>query len=139
MADLNKSILIGRLTADPELRHTAGSQIPVTSFSIAINRRFTKQGEKPIADFINIIAWRTTAEFVTKYFKKGQSILIVGSIQTRSYEDKEGKKRQAFDVVADEVQFAEPKKSGDDINFGTTANSFDEDFTEVDIDDALPF
>lgn len=141
MADLNKVILIGRLTGDPELRHT-GTNIPVTSFSIAINRRFVKQGEQSVADFINIVAWRTTAEFVAKYFRKGQAILITGSIQTRNYEDKEGKKRVAFEVVADEVQFAEPKRDGtssggSDLSFSNVGSN--DDFQQLANDDELPF
>jgi single-strand DNA-binding protein len=137
MANLNLVTLIGRLTADPELRAT-GTNIPVTSFSIAVNRKTAKDGTK-IADFLNIVAWRTTAEYVAKYFKKGQAILIVGSIQTRSYEDKEGRKRIAFEIVADEVQFAEPKRDGNDINVAPTASNFEGDFQELANDDTLLF
>jgi single-strand DNA-binding protein len=137
MAELNKVILIGRITKDPELK-TTPSGVSVTAFGIAVNRKTVK--DKPqIADFLNIVAWRTTAEFVAKYFKKGQAILIVGSIQTRSYEDKQGNKRIAFEIVADEVQFAEPKRDGNDINVGTTASSFEGDFAEIANDDTLPF
>ena len=141
MADLNKVILIGRLTADPELRHTA-SNLPVTSFSIAINRRFQKDSEQRAADFINIVAWRNNAEFVSKYFRKGQSILVIGSLQSRSYEDKEGKKRTAFEVVADEIQFAEPKRDGAsssaaEMTFSGAAPV--DDFQQIADDDDLPF
>lgn len=134
MADFNKTILIGRLTQDPELKMTASS-IPVTSFTIAINRK----GKEKIADFLNIVAWRNTAEFVTKYFKKGQAILIVGSVQTRSYEDKDGKKRMVFEVVADEVQFAEPKRDGTPSTAGTTSYTNGDDFTPIGEDEELPF
>ena len=137
MAELNKVILIGRITKDPELK-TTPSGVSVTAFSIAVNRKTVKDGTK-IADFLNIVAWRTTAEFVAKYFKKGQAILIVGSIQTRSYEDKQGNKRIAFEVVADEVQFAEPKRDGNDINVAPTASNFEGDFAEIANDDTLPF
>lgn len=110
--NLNKVILGGRLCADPELKQTQ-SGIAVTSFSIAVNRRFGEKQQdgttKPITDFINIQAWRQTAEFVCRYFRKGSSICIVGAIQTRSYTDKNGEKRYATDVVADEVLFVDSK------------------------------
>ncbi len=141
MADLNKVILIGRLTANPELRHTS-SNLPVTSFSIAINRRYQKDSEQRAVDFINIVAWRNNAEFVSKYFTKGQSILVIGSLQSRSYEDKEGKKRTQYEVVADEIQFAEPKRdgassSGTEMTFSGTAPA--DDFQQIADDDDLPF
>ena len=105
----NLVVLTGRLTADPELRYTSGN-IPVTSFSIAVSRRY-KAGEETQADFINIVAWRQTAEFVTKYFQKGSMIGIEGSIQTRRYVDKDtGKNRTAFEVLANNVQFVESKR-----------------------------
>ena len=107
----NLVVLTGRLTADPELRYT-GNNTPVTSFSIAVSRRY-KAGEQAEADFINIVAWRQTAEFVTKYFQKGSMIGIEGSIQTRRYTDKEtGKNRTAFEVIANNVQFVESKRDG---------------------------
>ena len=107
----NLVVLTGRLTADPELRYTSGN-IPVTSFSIAVSRRY-KAGEETQADFINIVAWRQTAEFVTKYFQKGSMIGIEGSIQTRRYVDKDtGKNRTAFEVLANNVQFVEAKRDG---------------------------
>ena len=107
----NLVVLTGRLTADPELRYTP-SNIPVTTFSIAVSRRY-KAGEQAEADFITIVAWRQTAEFVTKYFQKGSMIGIEGSIQTRRYVDKEtGKNRTAFEVVANNVQFVESKRDG---------------------------
>lgn len=136
----NLVVLTGRLTADPELKYTPNN-VPVTSFSIAVNRRY-KQGEEQQADFINIVAWRQTAEFVTKYFQKGSMIGIEGSIQTRKYTDKDGKKRTAFEVVANNVQFVESKRNTD-VNieaeppqsFSNTAS----DFTEMDGSDDLPF
>lgn len=108
MASLNKVILIGHLTADPELKQTA-TGIPVTSFSIGVTRRFTRQGEQPQSDFINIVAWRSTAEFISKFFRKGNAICICGSIQTRSYTDQQGNKRYVTEVVADEATFVERK------------------------------
>ena len=98
---MNKVILMGRFTGDPELRYTNNNK-PVTNFSIAINKRVNGESK---ADYINCIAWNTTAEFITKYFKKGQAIALVGRLQNRSYEDKEGNKRYSIDVVIEEVEF----------------------------------
>lgn len=106
----NLVVLTGRLTADPELK-TTQSGISVTSFSIAVDRRF-RSGEERQTDFINIVAWRQSAEFVAKYFKKGSLIGIEGSIQTRKYTDKNGNNRTAFEVVANNVQFVESKRDG---------------------------
>ena len=106
MASFNKVILIGNLTADPELKQTTGSSLSVCSFTIAINRRFTKgeQGQQSV-DFINIVTWRQQAEFVSRYFKKGNPILVCGQLQTRSWTDNQGQKRYATEVVADEASF----------------------------------
>ena len=106
MASFNKVILIGNMTADPELKQTAAG-LSVCSFSIAVNRRFTKsaeQGQQNV-DFINIVTWRQQAEFVSRYFKKGNPILICGQLQTRNWTDNQGQKRYATEVVADEVSF----------------------------------
>ena len=111
MATLNKVILIGNLTADPELKQTP-SGISVVSFTIAINRRYQSKnaGEgQQTADFIGIVAWRQTAEFVSRYFKKGKPILVCGALQSRSYTDAQGNKRYVTEVVADEVGFVENK------------------------------
>lgn len=108
---INVVVLTGRLTADPELK-TTNTGLSVCSFSIAVERRY-KQGEEKQADFINIVAWRSSAEFVAKYFKKGSMIAIEGAIQTRKYEDKDGNKRTAFEVVASNVQFADYGKKED--------------------------
>ena len=105
--NLNKVILGGRMTADPELKQTA-SGVAVTSFGVAVNRRYAKDGEQT-ADFINIVAWRATAEFICKYFHKGSSIALVGSIQTRTWTDQNGNKRYATEVVADEAYFVDSK------------------------------
>lgn len=104
----NKSILIGRLCADPEMR-TTPEGTNVTTFRIAVNRSHKKDK----ADFITIVAWRKTAEFICNYFKKGSAIGVEGAIQTREYTDKEGNKRTAFEVVADNVFFVESKKKDD--------------------------
>lgn len=100
----NKVILIGNLTADPELKQTA-SGISACTFSIAVNRRFKDENGQNACDFINIVAWRKTAEFVNQYFSKGKPILVCGQLQTRTWTDKEGNKRYATEVVADEVSF----------------------------------
>lgn len=131
---INRAILVGRLTADPELKYTP-SNVAVTSFSVAVERSYQKQGEERQTDFINIVAWRTTAEFVCKYFKKGNMIAVDGSIQTRSYTDKQGNKRTAFEIVADNVSFCESKAKG-----GYSDGSTTQDFTVVSSsDDDLPF
>ena len=104
----NLVVLTGRLTSDPELK-TTQTGVSVCSFSIAVERKY-KQGEDRQADFINIVAWRGTAEFVSKYFTKGSMIGIEGSIQTRKYQDKDGNNRTAFEVIANNVQFIESKK-----------------------------
>lgn len=107
----NKAILIGRLTADPELRTTPGG-VSVCTFRIAVNRPYTSGGERK-TDFINITAWRQTAEFVNRFFSKGRAIGIDGTIQTRDYVDKDGVKRNTFEIVAEKVFFIEPKPSSD--------------------------
>jgi len=110
---MNNVSLIGRLTADPELKHTQ-SGIANVRFSIAVDRTFTKQGEERQADFINIVAWRQTAEFVCKYFTKGQRIAINGEIRTGSFVGQDGNKRYTFEVMANNVEFCESKRSTSD-------------------------
>lgn len=118
---LNVVVLSGRLTADPELKTTQNG-ISVCSFSIAVERRYRADEEKQ-SDFINIVAWRSSAEFVSKYFKKGQMIAIRGSIQTRRYQDKDGKNKAAFEVVADDVQFADFGKKENKPNIDVTPSN----------------
>ena len=143
---LNVVVLSGRLTQDPELKTTPNG-ISVCSFSIAVERRF-KSGEERQSDFINIVTWRSSAEFVSKYFKKGQMIAIRGSIQTRKYQDKDGNNRTAFEVVADDVQFADfARREGDSAPAAAPAatpasysNASAGDFTSIDdVDEDLPF
>lgn len=143
---MNKAILIGNLTRDPEVR-TTGSGVSVCTFTIAVNRRFANQQGVREADFINIVAWRQTAELCGRYLAKGRKVAVVGSIQTRSYDAQDGSKRYVTEVVADEVEFisspqdgARPNRS-DDIPLppeptdnGPRAGVMD----EVD-DDELPF
>ena len=142
---LNVAVLMGRLTADPELKHTP-NDVAVTSFTIAVDRSYVKSGTERQADFIDVVAWRGTAEFVAKYFHKGQLIAVQGSIQTRTYTDKDGNKRKAFEVVADNVHFAESKKENAGNTHATPDNGRDKDysqdtgdFEEIPTDDDLPF
>ena len=118
---INCAVIMGRLTRDPELR-TTNTGIAVTSFTVAVDRSYAKQGEERQADFINVLAWRTTAEFVAKYFKKGSMIAVQGSIQTRSYEDKNGNKRTAFEIVADNVSFCGSKSESETKPLGYPAS-----------------
>lgn len=106
---MNVCILMGRMTADPELKKTP-SGVSVTTFTVAVERSYAKHGERQ-TDFIDVVAWRSTAEFISKYFRKGQMIAVQGSIQTRSYKDKQGNKRKAVEVQADNVSFADSKGS----------------------------
>lgn len=106
---MNKVFLMGRLTRDPELRQTA-NQISVASFTIAVDRKFKDASGQHQADFINCVAWRGTAEFVAKYFKKGGKIIITGSLQSRSWDDNDGKRHSVIEVVAEEAEFAESKR-----------------------------
>ena len=150
---LNSVCLMGRLAADPELRHTQ-TQTPVTSFRIAVDRTFQPKGQEKVTDWIDIVAWRNTAEFVSKYFRKGSMIAIQGSIQTRSYTDKEGNKRTAVEVLADNVFFGDSKRDGGNApavnRFDSQVPQFNEappafstassgDFEEILGDDELPF
>ena len=117
---MNKVFLIGRLTRDPELRYT-GSNIAVASFSIAVNRPFSNQAGEREADFINIVVWRKQAENIKNYLSQGSQVAIDGRIQTRSYDDQDGKKRYVFEVVADNVQFLDSKNRSD--NSGASFNN----------------
>ena len=141
---LNCAVIMGRLTADPELRQTPNG-VAVTRFSVAVDRGYVKAGEERKADFINVVCWRQTAEFVTRYFSKGSMIAVQGSIQTGSYE-KDGVKRSTFEIVADNVSFCGSKNES-----GTNAapravdaapsfsNGNVDDFAALADDDDLPF
>lgn len=107
---INNVVLMGRLVATPELKKTQ-ADISVTSFTLAVERSFAKQGEERQADFINCVAWRNTADFIARYFQKGSMLAIIGSIQTRNYEDKNGNKRTAVEVVADSASFCGEKNN----------------------------
>ena len=128
---LNSATLMGRLTADPERRQTPNN-IPVARFTLAVDRNFPSGGERQ-THFIDIIAWRKTAEFVSNYFHKGMLVAAQGSIQTRSYTDNQGVKRKAFEIVADSVYFAEPKRDSSPSYSPTDVGDFEE------IPDDMPF
>ena len=149
--NLNKVILCGRLTADPELKQTP-SGFPVVSFTLAVNRRFQSKSNDAAqggqADFINLVAWRQTAEFISKYFKKGSALCVTGSIQTRNWQDNQGQRRYATEVVVDEAMFVDSR------NDATGAAPYTPDaynapafstpvaapnFEELKADDDLPF
>ena len=148
---INKAILVGRLTADPELR-TTQSGISVCSFSVAIDRRYSSGGERQ-TDFINCVAWRQSAEFISRYFGKGKMIGIEGSIQSRNYEDKQGNKRTAIEVVVDNASFIGSKAENGGSSYGggfeasTTQPQQNfayqsgnvDDFQEITSDEDLPF
>lgn len=142
--NINKSILGGRLTADPELKQTA-SGISACSFTIAVNRRYAKDGQQE-ADFITCQAWRQTAEFICKYFKKGSSICVTGAIQTRSWTDNNGQKRYATDVVVDEAYFVDGKNDAEQAQTANTGsymppayNTQQPQFEQISDDEKLPF
>ena len=144
---INTVALMGRLTADPELKHTPNG-VAVVPFCIAVNRKFKDQQ----ADFINCVAWRQTAEFICKYFGKGQMIALEGSIQTRNYTDRDGNKRNATEVLVENASFCESKKNESNSRPSATAapsartapspgysSGSSEDFEEITPDDDLPF
>lgn len=135
---MNKVILIGRLTKEPELRYTTGNNTAVCSFTLAVDKRFQKQGEEKKADFINCQAWEKNAEFIAKYFQKGSKISVVGRIQTRTWDDTEGKKHYVTEVVVEESYFVESKKGEGAPSKSQNSDSTD-GFYPIEDDDELPF
>lgn len=150
---LNVAAIMGRLTADPELRHTP-NDVAVTTFTLAVDRSFARAGTERQTDFIDVVAWRNTAEFVCKYFQKGRMMAVTGSIQTRTYEDKQGNKRKAFEIVANDISFADSKRDNAGGAFSAApapqkpalnepapaySSGSNEDFEEILGDDDLPF
>ncbi len=142
---LNKVILMGRLTADPELRYTQTS-IPVASFTLAVDRSYGK--EERVTDFIDIVAWRNTAEFVSKWFQKGRMAVVSGRLQVRNWTDKEGGKRRSYEVLAEEVFFGEPKRGDEGPRAPSPSQYTDHDappqravsgFADIGDDEELPF
>ena len=148
---MNKVILMGRLTRDPEVRYTQTNNTLVASFSLAVNRRFVRQGEERQADFFNVVAWGKTGEFCSKYFKKGQQVGVIGRLQTRTWDDDKGR-HYITEVVAEETYFADSRRDGEgssaafEDTFGATmpggmeqdASTAGADF-EVSSNDDLPF
>ena len=133
---MNKVILMGRLTKDVEVRYTQTNNTMVASFTLAVNRRFKQEGQ-PEADFINIVAWSKTAEFCSKYFKKGLQVGVIGRIQTRTWDDDNGQKHYVTEVVAEEVYFADSKKETTEEEHGEAWE--DPNITISDDDNELPF
>ena len=134
--NFNKIILGGRLTADPELK-TTQSGISVTQFSVAVNRK-TKAGEEQKADFFNVVAWRQTAEFVSRYFRKGSSICVTGTLQNSTWTDQQGEKHYRTDIVADDVTFVD-SKTENEIPPSSYGQQTVPKFEEIKTDDDLPF
>ena len=147
--NLNKAILGGRLTADVELKQTP-SGVAVCSFSVAVNRKYQAEGQQQ-TDFITIVAWRQTAEFISKYFRKGSAICVTGSIQTRNWTDQQGQKRYATEVVVDDAMFVDSRGEGPDTGISYTTDAYGSapsyssnasaapNFEEHNTDDDLPF
>ena len=137
---MNKVILMGRLTKDTEVRYTQTNNTLVASFTLAVNRRFAKQGEERQADFINVVAWSKIGEFCSKYFKKGQQVAIIGRIQTRSWDDEQGQKHYITEIIAEEAYFADSKKDGN-TQEDVLGSSIDNGLSDFGIssEDDLPF
>lgn len=136
---MNKFIGMGRLTADPDVRYTQTTNTCTARFSLAINRRFVKEGEERQADFINIVSFGKTAEFCSKYFKKGQQVGIVGRIQTRTWDDDQGQKHYVTEIVAEEVYFADTKKENTVDPFAPQSNNIQNNSSFAPVGDELPF
>ena len=150
--NLNKVILCGRLCADPELKQTQNN-ISVVSITLAVNRRYSSKSDSqagPQADFISLVAWRQTAEFIARYFRKGSAICVTGSIQTRTWQDAQGQKRYATEGVVDEARFVDSKNEGgagqtytpdaySTPSFSSPVGAGAPSFEELKADDDLPF
>jgi single-strand DNA-binding protein len=142
---MNKLILLGRLVHDPEMRVTPQTNTSVVRFSLAVNRAFKAAEGQPTADFFNIVAWKSTADFVNKYFKKGQQVLIEGSLRNKNWTDKDGNKRYSTEVHADHVYFADSKRdqsastSSEVPNTQTNTQTGDGFYTMSSDDEDLPF
>lgn len=151
--NLNKVVLCGRLTADPELKQTQ-SGIAVVTFTLAVNRRFQSRGADGAngqqADFISLVAWRQTAEFISKYFRKGSALCVTGSIQTRNWQDQQGQRRYSTEVVVDEAMFVDSRNESGAAQGGFGPDAFSApafatpaadapNFEELKADDDLPF
>lgn len=140
---LNCIVIMGRLVADPELR-TTSSGLSVARFRVAVDRSYARPGEEKQTDFLNVVAWRNTADFVAKFFSKGSMIAVQGSLQTSNFEDKNGNKRVSYEIVADRVNFCGSKaETGSSYGGGAAPASYNnstaDDFSNVVEDDDLPF
>lgn len=143
---MNKSILLGRLTKEPEIKYSQANDFMVANFTLAVNRKYVKQGEERQSDFINIVAYSKLAEFANKYLKQGLQVCVCGRIQTRNYEDKNGIKRYVTEVIAEEIVFADSFKKEDDsilnsdkpvnVQENTDTNTSEDIFPS---EDGLPF
>lgn len=140
---MNKFEFLGRLTKDPEVRYTSGNNTQVTTFTIAVNRRFVAQGGERQSDFFNLTAFGKTAEFCSKYFRKGQQVLVTGRIQNRTWEDQNGQKRYTMDFIVEDTYFADSKRDGAgsmDMPVPPMPASTDAgDFITIDETEELPF
>ena len=136
---MNKFQFLGRLTKDPEVKFTANTNTQVTSFSVAVNRRFASQSGERQTDFFNLTAFGKTAEFCSKYFKKGQQVLVEGRIQNRTWDDQNGQKRYATDFIIEQAYFADSKREGGGNDFEVPQESPSADFVTVDDSEELPF
>lgn len=138
---MNKVILLGRLTKNVETRYTQTNNALVATFTLAVNRKFAREGEERQADFINIVAWGKTGEFSSKYFKKGLQVAVVGRLQNRSYENNSGQKKYITEVIAEEVYFADSnnRQTADTSILNSPVNTQTEDDGTFSSDDELPF
>ncbi len=138
---LNKVMLMGRLTKDPETRYTSNNNTLVCSFTLAVDRKFARQGEERQTDFIPIVAWSKLGEFCSKYFSKGRQVVVCGRLQTRTWDDNENKRHYITEIIADEAYFADSKKgeANDNKAQGDAVDNQNDDFFTVVNDDDLPF
>jgi single-strand DNA-binding protein len=135
---LNRIIVMGRMTRDPELRRT-NSGTAVASFTVAVDRDFKSQSGEKETDFIDVVAWRNTAEFASKYFSKGRMAVVEGRLQIRDWTDKDGNKRRSAEIVADSVYFGDSKRDGGDTVQSEPQSEPQSGFSEVEDDGDLPF
>ena len=138
---MNKVTLLGRLTKNPEIRYSQNTNTMIANFNLAVNRRFTKEGEERQSDFISIVAFGKTAEFISKYFKTGLQIALVGRIQTRNYEDDSGRRHYITEVVAEEVYFADSnnKSTADTSTLNSSTPVIENEEIISNNEDELPF
>lgn len=141
---MNKFQFMGRLTRDPETRVLPNSNTQVTNFSLAVNRRFADQNGERKTDFFNLTAFGKLAEFCSKYYRKGQQVLVEGRIQNRSWDDQNGQKRYATDFIVENAYFADSRRENEGASFGTDdvatpSSSVDGEFITIDDTDDLPF